>query len=135
MQILHHGKYYDFEHDPEKNVLVFRWKDTTKDMDDQDFRDALSNYAGFVLEYQIPFCMVDLRAFAFQPGKETAVDWRLEYVNPRYNKAGTRKFGYVLPEGKADEDSRRPKRQSEGDEFLTSYMDNENDVLQWFKES
>ncbi len=87
---------YDFLLDEQNNVLIFDWKEETANMSDDDFRVALSNYAGFSFELSGPGLLVDVRKFKHSLGKE-ALEWRNIDCLPRYMAAGSYKMAYVAP--------------------------------------
>ena len=100
MKIVYESYFYDFALSDDIGALVFLWKPETTTMTDNDFKEGLSNFAGYGFEYGMTNMVVDVRNFAPStgaPSAEVMGPWRTQVVIPRYNKVGIRKFAY-LPE-------------------------------------
>lgn len=97
MKVYQHSL-YTFELIENQSILLFSWTDATANMTEEDYRDALHNYAGFVLEFKTPSLLVDVRNFQYTMTPQLG-EWRDEYISPRYRKAGIKKFGYIVPQG------------------------------------
>lgn len=96
MKKIFDNRFYNFIHDPERNILIFEWTEETSSMTDDDFKEALSNYAGFSFELNGPGLLVDVRKFRHQMGEEV-MNWRNEVCLPRYMAAGSFKMAYLMP--------------------------------------
>jgi len=96
MKTVYQNRLYDFILDEENKVLIFDWTEETANMTDDDFKEALSNYAGFAFEYGGPGLLVDVMRFQHTIGEE-ALNWRNEEALPRYLAAGSSKMGYAMP--------------------------------------
>ena len=94
---IYEGRLYNFLFDEENKVLIFDWTDETENMTDDNFKEALSNYAGFSFELNGPGLLVDVRKFKHKMGEEV-MKWRNEDCLPRYMAAGSFKMAYVIPE-------------------------------------
>ena len=86
---------YRFELIEDGEVLLFTWKASTERMSDEDFREALHNYAGFGSEYQVASMLVDIRGFKYPMTPELAI-WRDRDISPRYEKSGMKRLAYLL---------------------------------------
>lgn len=129
---LHKNRLYRFVHDPERAAIKFVWSAETARMSDDEFKDALSNFAGFAAEFAASNLMVDLREFRHELSPEAGA-WRDEAVTPRYNKAGVRKFAYILAtERLPPEDA--PPPSSPQERFQTRFFDAESEAEAWFAE-
>lgn len=95
MKTLFSNSLYAFELSDDARVLSFRWTERTAQMTEDDFKEALSNYAGFALEHRVPGLLVDTTHFRY--GKPTPDAWRDAHVLPRYLKAGSARMAYVMP--------------------------------------
>ena|SRR5258708_2620649 len=95
MTIYNHSLYV-FELIENKRILLFNWTDNTENMVEEDYQEALHNYAGFALEFKIPSLLVDVTNFRYKMTPQLGI-WRDEYISPRYVKAGVLKFAYIVP--------------------------------------
>jgi hypothetical protein len=95
MKTLFSNSLYAFELSDDAHVLSFRWTERTAEMSEDDFKEALSNDAGFALEHRVPGLLVDTGHFRY--AKPTPDAWRDAHVLPRYLKAGSLRMAYVVP--------------------------------------
>src|SRR5205823_9039570 len=86
--------------DPDRRILELEWADASARLTDQQFMDALSRFAGHAEEHHAPNVIIDVTRFLASPGPEVA-PWRDENVIPVYNRAGVRKFAFLVPPGSA----------------------------------
>ena len=118
---------YSFESAENDRVLIFTWTDTTKNMTDEDFQEALHNYAGFAFELKGPGLIVDVRNFYYKLSDEM-MTWRNDECLPRYLAAGSTRMAYILPEGAL-------ANMPEGDvvigKFTDRYFSNLDDAKKW----
>lgn len=84
--------------DPERGILELSWFEGTLNMADDEFMEWLERYAEAAEEHRTPHLLVDLTNFRGRPGEKTG-PWRDENIVPRYNRAGVRKFAYLVPAG------------------------------------
>ncbi len=77
--------------------MIFHWKDSTDKMSLQDFKDALVNFGGFVIEHQTPKLLVFTENFKFNTPEEGHV-WRKNEYNSRIKKVGEVKQALVMKE-------------------------------------
>ena len=135
MKTIYESRFYDFALDDETSALVFRWKPETRALTDNDFKEALSNFAGYGFEYAVPNMVIDLRHFApaaGTPSAEAMGPWRADVVVPRYNKAGIRRLAYLRDADGGGPPVGGPMRH-EGEEFETAVFDSEGDMIDWLK--
>jgi uncharacterized CHY-type Zn-finger protein len=92
---IYESTYYSFELD--NNYMVFHWKENTDQMSLQDFKDALMNYAGYVLEHQTVKLLVFTENFKFNTPAE-GHEWRKEEYNKRIIKVGAVKQALIMKE-------------------------------------
>ncbi len=94
--IVYNHSLYVFELIENNHILLFKWTDNTENMLEEDYQEALHNYAGFVLEFKTPSLLVDVTNFRYKMTPQLGI-WRDEHISPRYVKAGTKKFAYLVP--------------------------------------
>ena len=118
--------YWQMTHRPADSAVLLRWTPATEAMTDDDFKDALEAFADLAEGRRARNLLVDVRDFRHQVGEALGV-WRAETIVPRYNRAGIRKFAYVVPG--AGGPSGGP-----GEDFETRAFDSEDAALAWFRE-
>src|SRR5262245_50413396 len=94
--IVYEHSLYTFELLKDGKILLFNWSDQTADMTEEDYQEALHNYAGFGAEFKVPFMLVDIRNFKYKMTPQLGI-WRDQFISPRYVKFGLQKFGYIVP--------------------------------------
>jgi len=133
MASIYQSRTYDFAHDAETDSLVFRWTPATEDLSDWEFKEGLSNFAGYAFEFGVESLVVDLREFrASGITEQTANTWRAEVVVPRYNRAGVKKFAYLTLPDAPGPPVGGPVRHL-GEEFETAVFDAEAAMLEWLR--
>jgi len=78
--------------------VEIRWYDTTETMTVAQFHDWLDRFAGEVERRRRAGVLVDGTSFLMNQSNMDD-EWRNEYIVPRYNAAGVRKFAFHMPEG------------------------------------
>ena len=135
MKKIYQSYFYDFAHCDETNSLIFQWKPETETIKNNDFKEGLSNFAGYAFELKTPNMVVDVRNFkpgAGEPTPDVMGTWRAEVVIPRYNAAGVKKFAYLRnPDGGGPPVSEPTKH--EGETFETAVFDSEEKMMNWLK--
>lgn len=92
---IYESTFYQFE--LEDNCLIVRWKDNTGQMTYQDFKDALMNFAGYVIEHKMLNVLIFAENFKFRQPEEEPT-WRNEEYAPRVTKVGKVRQALVMPE-------------------------------------
>jgi SpoIIAA-like len=92
---IYESTFYSFELS-EKYIIV-RWKDNTDQMSYQDFKDALMNFAGYVIEHQMLNVLIFAENFKFRQPEEEP-EWRKNEYSPRVLKVGGIKQALVMKE-------------------------------------
>ena len=91
---IYESKYYEFELND--TVMINRWLDTSDQMNYQDFKDALMNLAGYMIEHKTTRLLIDTTKLKFQLPAE-ADEFRTKEFNPRITKVGEIKQALVMP--------------------------------------
>ena len=129
MKTVYQNSLYSFIFDSENHVLIFEWTEKTAAMTDENFIDALSNYAGFAFELKGPGLLVDVRKFVHKMGEE-AMKWRNDVALSRYMLAGSMKMAYVMPAQAIDS---LPKGNVQVGEFTDHYFGSMVEATGWLK--
>jgi len=118
--------YWQMTHRPADSAVLLRWTTATAAMTDDDFKDALEAFVDLAEGRRALNLLVDVRDFRHPVGEELGV-WRGAAIVPRYNRAGIRKFAYVVtgPGGPSG---------GPGENFETRAFDSEAAALAWFRE-
>ncbi len=90
---IYESKYYGFE--LSDTIMINRWHDTTAQMTYQDFKDALMNLAGFMIEHKSTRLLIDTTNFKFELPAE-ADEFRNKEFNPRITKIGEIRQALVM---------------------------------------
>jgi hypothetical protein len=119
-------------YDDERGILELAWTEASANLTDQLFMDALERFGRHAEDQQARNVLIDVTRFAFQPGQQVAL-WRDKTVIPKYNRAGVKKFAFLVPEGSPGtvESGAEPAPEAPG-AFPTGYFDDRGDVDAWF---
>lgn len=129
MQIEDH-RLYTFSYDSKQQILDFIWKDSTNEMSDDDFKDALRAFAGQAAAQGATRLLVDVRRF-HHAMNDTVGSWRAQEITPLYNGAGIERFAYVVPEQAPATPSDTPDTSSDGEDFATRFFHSDVDARGW----
>jgi hypothetical protein len=113
---------------PETEALELWWSAGTASLTEERFREGLVQFADHAVERGAPNLLVDLREFAYSPEPDMW-EWRREFIIPRYEAAGVRRFANVVPDGWPIEEP----RQAEGEPFVSGNFRTVEDAEAWFR--
>ena len=136
MEVIYESRFYNFALCGDTGALVFDWKPETSAITDNDFKEGLSNFAGYGFELCVTKMVVDVRNFMpphGTPSGEAMGPWRSQVVVPRYNKAGVEKFAYLRNSEGGGPPVGGPVRHG-GEDFETAVFDAEDAMVAWLKE-
>lgn len=85
-------------HHEQRRTLELQWLPTTRDMDDDGFKETLQLLAGAGERLKPALMLIDANQFHHQFGVGV-MQWRDEQIIPRYNAAGVTRFAFVVPAG------------------------------------
>jgi SpoIIAA-like len=126
---LYESTYYSFE--LKEKYIIVRWKDNTDQMSYQDFKDALMNFAGYVIEHKMLNVLIFAENFKFRQPEEEA-EWRKNEYSPRVLKVGTIKQALIMKE----EFLQYVKDEIGGTGTVQSrYFSNEKEAIAWLDNS
>jgi hypothetical protein len=83
---------------PDAAYLEIRWYDTTEAMSTTEFQDWLAGFAGEVERRHPAGVLVDNTSFLMDRAN-MSMEWRDEYIVPRYNAGGVQRFAFHMPDG------------------------------------
>ena len=117
-------------YDDARNILELRWFPETEFMTDDDYMGWLKRYAAAAEQHRAAFLLIDTLAFKHHPGASTG-PWREANISPQYNRAGVRKFAFLLSPGTAPNAEPAPEGAAR---FPTGYFDSREQIGNWFSE-
>ena len=118
-------------YDAAKQILELRWFAETEVMTESDFRGWVERYASAAEQRHVPFALIDAREFKYQPAADF-LPWRDDHIIPQYNRAGIKKFAFLLAEGSAPNTEPAPEGPAL---FPTGYFDSRERIERWFTAS
>lgn len=127
-QIVYEDNFGEVIDRPEPGFVELRWFDTIAALDREAFNAWLAAFAGVVEGRRPPGVLVDGLAFRMDPS-EMDGEWRDANIIPRYNRAGVRRFAFLMPEGMP---AIGAEPMPEGPaEFPTAYFGRRADAVAW----
>jgi hypothetical protein len=113
---------------PDANFIEIRWYDATRSLTREGFNAWLQRFAGDVEASRRPAVLVDSVRFRMDMAIMDR-DWRDANIIPRYNKAGVRRFAFLMPEGMPAIGG--PPTVEGPAAFPTAYFGSRADALAW----
>ena len=95
---LHEDKFLKISWEEKARVIGIDWKEATSSMTDEDFKAALTLFAGHVEQKKARGILVDVSRFRHKPGPEVK-PWRVKNISNRYAAAGVKASGVSFSEG------------------------------------
>jgi hypothetical protein len=86
-------------HHPEDQILELSWLATDAPVTESEFKAVLALFASEAERVRAPFLLVDSRQFQNEPFGDGVMQWRNDFIIPRYGAAGTEKFAFLEPAG------------------------------------
>ena len=125
---LYQDKFGAIKYDAANQILELQWSAETAVMTDNDFREWVERYASTAEQHHVPFALIDARVFKGHPAADFLA-WRDEHIIPQYNRAGIKKFAFLLAEGSAPNSEPAPEGPAL---FPTGYFDSRERIERWF---
>ena len=116
----------------EEGVIEISWLDSTVDMTADDFNKWLAQFATEVEGAGRTLALVDALQFRM-PVTRMDPGWRDANIIPRYNKAGVRRFAFLMP-AKMPLIGIPPEPEGPA-EFPTGYFGTRAEALAWLAEA
>lgn len=127
-RVVHSDGWGDIIDRPDENCVEIRWFDASRDMSGDDFNEFLSTFAGHVEALNRSGALVDAVQFKMDMSRMSAA-WRDEHIIPRYNRAGLKRFAFLVPDG-MPAIGKEPAVEGPAD-FPTAYFERRADALAW----
>jgi hypothetical protein len=123
---LHEDKFFKVLWDEHTRIIGIDWKEGTSSMTDEDFKAALTLFAGHVEQKKARGILVDVSRFRHKPGQEVQ-PWRVKNISNRYAAAGVKRQAFLFPKGAQVP----PMRSSPEEKFLTETFDDVQKADAW----
>jgi hypothetical protein len=118
-------------HHKSDEILELRWLPTT--MTDGAFKATLALFASQAERVRPSFLLIDATKFRHQFGPGV-MQWRDDYIIPRYGAAGAQKFAFHVPADFPNTIESGGKEVFEGPAiFPTAWFSERQDALDWFR--
>lgn len=127
MKTIFKNSKYQLVYHENLNILILDWSADTENMNDDDFREALSNYAGYVSQFMQPKLLVDTTKLKFSPSPEGG-RFRNESCLPRFMSAGAYRLAYVMPIERKD---KIPTQEIKTGHFTDKFFTSLEDGFRW----
>ena len=128
---LHDGLFLTILWDTPRRIIGIRWKPSTASMTDEDFKAALTLFAGHVERMGAHGILVDVKDFRHRTGPDVQ-EWRIKNISNRYAAAGARRFAFLFPPG--SEIPPMMNRSAEGESFATRAFTSQEQAVKWLTE-
>ncbi len=125
---LYEGQFLTILWDTPRRIIGIRWKPTTAEMTDEDFKSALTVFAEHVERTCAEGILVDVADFHYRMGPGVQ-EWRVKNISTRYSAAGVRRFAFLFPAG-----AEIPPMMNEsaaGESFLTQAFTSQEKAVAW----
>jgi len=118
-------------HHQDQDTLELVWSPTTASMGDGGFKATLALFAWQAEKLRPSFLLIDATQFQhnFAPG---VMQWRDDFIMPRYGAAGVRRFAFHVPAGFPNTMEAGGKEVVEGEAiFPTAWFAERQHALDW----
>src|SRR5262249_61803026 len=92
---LHEDTFLKISWEEEARVIGIAWKEATSSMTDEDFKAALTLFAGHVEQKKARGILVDVSRFRHKPGPEI-LPWRVKNISHSYAASGVKRQGFLF---------------------------------------
>jgi hypothetical protein len=112
------------------DTLILSWLPETATMTADEFKAELLRFAEAAGRHHARALLIDVRNFRHKVEDPTLGPWRRDEIVPRYNAAGVRRFGFLLPAG-ATLPPVEPATPAPGPAYETRHFDNAVEAWNW----
>ena len=124
---LHDDDFFKVLWDEKARIIGIDWKEATSAMTDEQFKAALTLFAGHVEHKKARGILVDVSRFRHKPGPDVQ-PWRVKNISNRYSAAGVGRFAFLFPESVQVPPT---MQSSPGETFLTQAFNNREQAIAW----
>ncbi len=96
METVESNEYYDVLWDGENRLLVYKWKDTIMDLDEESYKEGFLDSTKFLYQYEPLRVIHDSRTHVY-PITPELQKWITENITPKYREVGIKRVAYVMP--------------------------------------
>ncbi len=128
---LHEDNFLRILWDDSSRIIGIDWKESTARMSDEDMKDELRLFAGYVEDKKATGIIVDVTRFRHRMSPEVQ-QWRVQNISTRYSAAGVKRFAFVFPP-----EAQIPSmmnQSAEGEKFLTLAFNSRDEAIAWLAE-
>lgn len=125
---LHDDQFLQILWDDKSRIISIKWKEATASMTDENFKDELFLFAGYVEQKKAPGILVDICEFRHKMSP-TVREWRVRNISSRYNAAGVQRFAFLLP--RASQIPPMMNQSSPGEKFATQAFTDSDEAMNW----
>jgi hypothetical protein len=129
---LYDGPFLTILWDTPRRLIGIRWKPSTANMTDEDFKAALTLFAGHVELMGTHGILVDVEDFRHRMGPDVQ-EWRVKNISTRYAAAGVRRFAFLFPRG--SEIPPMMNQSADGESFTTRAFTSQEQAVEWLTET
>jgi hypothetical protein len=125
---LHDDDFFKVLWDENARIIGIDWKEATSSITDEEFKAALTLFAGHVEQKKARGILVDVSRFRHKPGPHVQL-WRVKNISNRYSAAGVKREAFLFPKGAQIPASMN--QSAPGEEFLTGAFDDVQKAEAW----
>jgi hypothetical protein len=122
-------------HDP--GYLELRWLPATAEMTDEDWMTGLMVLATEAAAIGTSAILIEATQFGHSfADRDACMTWRDEHVIPLYNRAGVKRFAFVMPNGfpgPTAESGGQPQIDGSTAQFLTQWFLDRSAAVAWLE--
>ena len=117
------------------DYLELKWLGATESMSDEDWMTGLMILAPEAEAIAASAILIDATDFRHNfSDREGSMAWRDQQVIPKYNRAGVKKFAFLMPDGfpgPTAETGAEPLVDGKGAQFPTQWFAERDNALAW----
>jgi hypothetical protein len=114
--------------DTPRRIIGIRWKPSTAQMTDEEFKASLTLFAGHVEKMGARGILVDVEDFRHRMGPDVQ-EWRIKNISPRYAAAGVTRFAFLFPP--SSEIPPMMNQSADGESFATRAFTSQDQAVDW----
>ncbi len=96
METVANTEFYDILVDKDNSILVYRWKETILDLNEEEYKEGFLEALKYLEEYRPVHVIHDSRTQVY-PITPELQKWIMNEITPRFKAVGVKKIAYVMP--------------------------------------